>query len=243
MEEITRAVEGARRAALPELSLALWRAHAAGAIGDDDAQRVAELIAARKAVPTTGPTPRRTGSRPRSPASMERRRRWTASGWLPPGIAARFTLAEVAVLSVVAGEVARRGLCRLTIGHVAALAGVCRSTVKNAIREARSLGLITVEEWRLSAWRSAPNTIRIVAPEWRSWLRMRDRRRVSAHPRDAEVAGGVKAFTPTYTHIYKRPMDGGSEDRRPARKRSVEEDRRPSASEAGRRRPALPIRA
>ena len=34
------------------------------------------------------------GSRPVSGASLERRRRWAASGRLPPALAARFTLAE-----------------------------------------------------------------------------------------------------------------------------------------------------
>ena len=190
VEEIVRAVEGARRAVLPELSLALWRAHAAGAIGDDDAQRVAELIAARKVVPLCSKpsTPRRVGSRPRSPEAMERRRRWSGSGWLPPQLAARFTLAEAAVLAVIASEVARRGLCRLTLGHIASLAGVSRSTAKAAIREAVALGALTSEEWRITAWRSAPNTVRVASPEWRAWLRMRDRTRAGAVPRDAEGA-------------------------------------------------------
>ncbi len=117
---------------------------------------------------------------------MERRRRWTGSGWLPPQLAARFTMAETAVLSTIAAEVARRGLCRLTIGHIATLAGVGRSTVKNAVRQAAALGILTSEEWRLTAWRSAPNTVRIVSPEWRAWLRMRDRKRAGDHPRQAE---------------------------------------------------------
>ena len=126
---------------------------------------------------------------------MERRRRWTGSGWLPPQIAARFTMAETAVLSVIASEVARRGLCRLTIGHIAVLAGVSRSTVKTAIRQAVALGILTSEEWRLTAWRSAPNTVRIVSAEWRTWLRMRDRKRAGDHPRQAEQGGGVRSST------------------------------------------------
>ena len=71
---------------------------------------------------------------------MERRRRLVASGSMLPQIAGRFTLAEQAVLAVVAMEVVRAGDCRLTIGHIAALAGVCVSTVRNAMREAESLG-------------------------------------------------------------------------------------------------------
>ena len=78
---------------------------------------------------------------------MERRRRWAASGRLPPGLAARFTLAEQVVLALVAAEVARQGDCRLAIDNLAAVAGASRSTVKNAIREAVRLALEAVMNW------------------------------------------------------------------------------------------------
>ena len=102
-------------------------------------------------------------------------------------------MAETAVLSTIAAEVARRGLCRLTIGHIAVMAGVSRSTVQTAVRQAVALGILTSEEWRLTAWRNAPNTMRIISPEWRAWLRMRDRKRAGAdEPRQAEQGGGFK---------------------------------------------------
>ena len=69
---------------------------------------------------------------------MERRRSRAAAGRLPPALAARFTLAEQAILAVVAVEVAKHGACALTIGHIAALAGVPESTVRNAILEAQA---------------------------------------------------------------------------------------------------------
>jgi hypothetical protein len=47
-------------------------------------------------------------------------------------------LAEQAILAVVAVEVAKHGACALTIGHIAALAGVPESTVRNAILEAQA---------------------------------------------------------------------------------------------------------
>jgi len=50
------------------------------------------------------------------------------------------------VLAVVAVEVRHHGACTLTIGHMAALAGVGRSTVKRALREAVALGFVCVEE-------------------------------------------------------------------------------------------------
>ena len=118
---------------------------------------------------------RLVGSRPRTDASMERRRRWASSGAIPPQLAARFTLAEQAVLAVVAAEVAKHGACTLVLDHIAALAGVSRSTVKNALRQAALVGVIRVEERRLSAWRNAPNRVTITSPEWSAWLRLRRR--------------------------------------------------------------------
>ncbi len=199
-EQIRAALQGTPRQRLAELSAAVWKGFACGALGETEAQQLAEEIAARKVIPPKPAEPRRrVGSRPRSPAEMERRRRWTSSGWLPPQVACRFTMAETAVLSTIAAEVARRGLCRLTIGHIAAMAGVSRSTVKNAVREAVAVGILTSEEWRLTAWRSAPNTVRIVSAEWRTWLKMRDRKRAGAdHPRQAEDhvrRGGVRTST------------------------------------------------
>ena len=119
---------------------------------------------------------------------MERRRRWAASGALPPALAARFTLAETAVLAVLAAEVLRHGACTLTVGHIAALAGVSETTVRNALRAARGLGLLTIEERRLTAWRNAPNVVRLVSREWLAWLRLR-----------APKGGGCKLVNPTPT--------------------------------------------
>src|SRR5215212_11259405 len=147
--QIAAAIEAAPARALDTLSRSIWQGLAAGALSDDDAQSLAELIHARRQAAKevhTKPVQRRVGSRPRSPASMERRRSWAAAGRLPPQLASRFTLAEQAVLAVVAVEVAKHGACTLTIGHIAALAGVGRSSVKNALREAHGLGLVRIEE-------------------------------------------------------------------------------------------------
>jgi hypothetical protein len=172
-DEIRRAVEAAPQGALPEVAALLWRAFGAGQVSEAEAEALSALIEARKAVPAApGPPRRPTGSRPRSDASMARRRRWAASGWLPPQLAARFTLAEAAVLAVVAAEAAKRGDCRLCHGHVAALAGVARSTVRAALRRARELGAITVEERRASAWRNLANVVRIASREWLAWCRL-----------------------------------------------------------------------
>jgi len=191
-DTLRRAIEAAPRVKLAELSTTLWKAWGTGHLADVEAQSLSDLIAARKALPAAGkPTQRRVGSRPRSPASMERRRRWAASGHLPPQLAARFTMGEIAVLSVVAVEVRTKGSCRLHNAHLAALAGVSVTVAKNAIREARELGLLHVQERRLTAWRNDSNIITVRDPAWNAWLRLR-RRGVGSGWRLARSTGRIE---------------------------------------------------
>ena len=146
----------------------------------------------------------RAGSRPRTDASMERRRRWAASGRLPPGLAARFTLAEQAVLALVAAEVARRKDCRLAVGHLAAIVGVAETTVRNAIREAVKLGLVTVEERRITGFRNDTNIVRIISPEWTAWLRLARRSPSTGRTPfriDEPKGGGCKSPQRTPTEV------------------------------------------
>jgi hypothetical protein len=200
-EQIRRAVEASPRVELPKLSSALWKAFAAGGVSEEEADALSELIEQRKKIPP--PTPRfaqrRVGSRPRTPASMARRRSWAAAGHLPPQLAAQFTVAEQAVLSVVSLQVEQGGACVLTLEHLAALAGVCRSTVKNALRQAQRLGLIRVEERRLTAWRNAPNKVTIISLEWQAWLRTRFGR-----CRLRSKKGGGKSVPPTSNQDFRR---------------------------------------
>src|SRR3954453_13155030 len=101
-EQLRRAVEASPRCELAKVAGLLWKAYAAGQVSEDQASELSEMIEAKRAIPVPPPRPRlRVGSRPRSPGHMERRRRWPASGGLPPALAARFTLAETAVLAVV----------------------------------------------------------------------------------------------------------------------------------------------
>src|SRR5918995_1562114 len=173
-DQMRAAITAAPKAELGKISTSLWRAWGAGGLSDDEAKGLSVLLEARKPIPATEKPPqRRVGSRPRSPASMERRRRWASSGHLPPQVASRFTLAEQAVLAVVAVEVRRHGASTLTIGHIAALAGCCPQTVRNALREAVALGFVRVEERKVTAWRNHPNRITITSPEWSAWLRLR----------------------------------------------------------------------
>lgn len=190
-QEVRRAVEAAPRMNLPELAKALWRALAEGLVSESEAEELSGLIEARKTVPVR-PEPSRVGSRPRTDASLERRRRWGAAGLLPPGIAAHFTPGETAALAALALEISRIGDCRWPLARLAAVAGVSVSTAKRALREAKRLGLIEVEERRVSWWRNDPNVVRIVSPAWSAWL---------------TKGGGVQARTGTVS----RGSTGGRE--------------------------------
>lgn len=196
-DELRRAVAAASRDALPSVVAMIWRAYGNDLITEDQAGELSGLVEDRKVRPAAPPA-RRGGSRPRSPASMERRRRWAASGALPVSLACRFTLAEQAVLAVVAAAVVDGGDCRMTVGEVAGRAGVSESSVRNAIREARAQGLVHVQERRVDRYRNDTNVITIVSVEWRQWLVRGGRQ------------GGCKSVWGTDYQFYqeaKRPIE------------------------------------
>jgi hypothetical protein len=118
---------------------------------------------------------------------------------MPPKIACHFTLGEQAALAVIAVEVTKRGACSLVIGAVAALAGVSESTVKRALRQARALGLITIQERRLSRFRNDTNVVRVISREWLSWLELR------------RSGGGVQPRTGTNTREITRRRERPSQ--------------------------------
>src|SRR5688500_2248606 len=114
--------------------------------------------------------PRRLQRALQRPVAIARRRHLAASGPMPPALACKFTVGELAVLRIVGDEVRQHGHCARCVDEIAARAGVCRSMVKNAIRTAARLGLLTVEERRREGRRNLPNVVRIVSKEWTSWL-------------------------------------------------------------------------
>ena len=236
-DEIRRQVEAAPCAALPAVTAALWKAYGEGQITEGEAEALSGLIEERSlffiggklrssGVPQSDAAPdrvgslrRAVGSRPRTDVSMERRRRWAASGRIPPGIAARFTLAEQAVLSLVGAETVRRKDCRLSVPNLAAVAGVAETTVRNAIREARKLGLLTVEERQITGFRNDTNIVRIVSSEWTAWLRLARKGnavvalpgRREGHHGPTSQGGGCKSAKGTPTEVLDlgktRPAD------------------------------------
>ncbi|WP_306440329.1 helix-turn-helix domain-containing protein [Methylobacterium sp. WL64] len=217
-DEIRRQAEAALCAALPAVTAALWRAYSDGKVTEAEAEALSGLIEARRTksgivshsqttniVQDRQSSPRRpgVGSRPRTDASMERRRRWAASGRLPPGLATRFTLAEQAVLALVAAEVVRRKDCRLSVPNLAAFTGVAETTVRNAIREARKLGLLTVEERQITGFRNDTNIVRIVSPEWTAWLRLARTRDPLTTLRSTASAAPTRGANPRTARLLK----------------------------------------
>lgn len=201
------AIDGARTLAqMDELSRQVWQAHAGGAVGDDEAQGLAERLHARRTsiragiVPVGIPAgraslfpPRRRPTSPNRVASRDRRRLLACSGPMPPALAARFTTGQLAVLHIVAAEVTAKGVCGLCVDAIAARAGVCRRLAQGAIRLAEGDGLLTIEERRHEGRRNSPNLIRLISREWQAWTKRR-------RPMRSERSG-CKTLHPTDTQV------------------------------------------
>src|SRR3954449_4988660 len=205
--QMAAAIDSARTLTrLDHLSRSIWQGLAAGAVGDDDAQTLAEQLHARRGVlrseikpvgiPLGRPSlfpPRRLQKAPKRPVAIARRRHLAASGPMPPALACKFTVSELAVLRIIGDEVRQHGQCARCVDEIAARAGVCRRMVQNAIREAARLGLLTIEERRREGRRNLPNVVRIVSREWTMWLARGGR---SSRP-SAEPLIGCKKMRPT----------------------------------------------
>jgi hypothetical protein len=191
---------------LDHLSRSIWQAMVANAVSDEQAQNLAELIHARRTVvrgevrPVGIPPgrssifpPRRLQRPALRPVAIARRRHLAASGPMPPALACRFTVGELATLRIVGDEVRQHGHCDRTLGEIAARAGVSRSTAKNAIRAAAAMGLLTVQERRREGRVNLPNILRVVSREWLQWLS----KRADRTNRSEGEGGGVKNVTPT----------------------------------------------
>src|SRR4051812_40992759 len=219
-DQMTAAIDGARTLTrLDHLSRSIWQSLAAGAVADDDAQGLAERLHARRSLlrgeikpvglPVGRPSlfpPRRLQRAPQRPVAIARRRHLAASGPMPPALACKFTVSELAVLRIIGDEVRQHGYCDRCVDELAARAGVCCRMVQNALREAARLGLLTIEERRREGRRNLPNVIRIISKEWMSWL---SRGRRSSHP-PAERPIGCKTMHPT-GNSYKNQRPRTSE--------------------------------
>ncbi len=172
---------------LHEMAQALWRAYGASQISDGEGNYLQSLIERRRPSHQTGlqakPLSRFSGrlftrftprQRQRSPdrrASRDRRRMLGGSSALPDNLRHHYTEGQRSVLCIVAGEVKRCGVCDFPIDKIAALAGVCRTTVQTTLHEARRLGHINIAERPRPSRKNLPNLVEIISPEWRAWIR------------------------------------------------------------------------
>jgi hypothetical protein len=132
-------------------------------------RKIRSAASSRKATSFKAYTPKRQQS-PVKAASIARRRRLAACWPLPPTNAAAFTLSEQAALRVIADEMKRHGICTSCNAKIAAIAGTCVTVVKNALRKAKALRLLTVEERRRAGQRSLTNLVRFLCMAWKSWI-------------------------------------------------------------------------
>jgi hypothetical protein len=112
--------------------------------------------------------------RPRSPnrkASRDRRRTLGSSAVMPPNLRSYYTEGQRAVLAIIAGEIKHHGICELPLDKIAALAGVCRTTVQTTLHEARRLFHIIVTERPQPGGKSLTNVVEIISREWMTWIR------------------------------------------------------------------------
>ncbi len=211
--DLLTAISGTKSlSALDGFCRAVWSDWGAGRLTDEQAQSLAETIEARRREvrvrdtvagrvpqvatqaqaagrPSHFPPKRRAPRSPNRRASIERRRTLAASGPMPPQLAAQFTTGELAALRIVADAVRDRGACLLTLGEIAARAGVCVTTARGALRQAAREGLLTIEERRRDKQPNLANVVRVVSREWTSWIE-RGRRQKASVP--ASEGGGCK---------------------------------------------------
>lgn len=169
---IADAIDRAGSSAIGEIKQAIWQAYRAGGLTDEEAQALAERAEARQTIlqrlilnKPTAPKERRV----KRPDRIQHRRKLAASAPLPPQLAAHFTIGELSVLRIVGDECRDRGTCDRCLAELAARAGVGKSTVRNALRTAARLGLLTMQERRRRGQRSLTNVVTIVSREWRLW--------------------------------------------------------------------------
>jgi hypothetical protein len=132
---------------LDEMSRLLWKGYGEGKISEGEATYLSSIIDRRRPLRRTALwhskplgtsasrlcgrfTPRQRQRSPDRKASRDRRRMLGGSSALPDNLRQHYTESQRSVLCIVAGEVKRYGVCDFPIEKIAALAGVCRTTVQ-----------------------------------------------------------------------------------------------------------------
>lgn len=181
VDQLIVAIAQAPQARLDGLAAIIWKMNGAGAIDDQCAESLGQLVQARRM--TFGA--RRRIERParglhedvklkplidRRAKARKNRRTWSASGALHPSLRHLFTPGEAAVAAVVRKEVKKHGSCTLSNRRIAETAGLLSVTiVKRFLRIARRHGLIEVTFRPRVGQKNETNVIRIRSKEWLDW--------------------------------------------------------------------------
>lgn len=206
---------------LDEISRALTIDWGADRFSDDEAQQIGEAINSRRASLKMQRVERAERGRalglrrslfprkrrqiaPDRAEKLSRRRCVVLLGWLPAKLGALFTYGEVAALSVIAESAGEGGVCKASIGEIAARSGTSRSTVQNALRAAQLAGLLVKSERRVPGQKSLTNVVTIISREWSSWIARRGNSR--REPKKSAI--GSKTLNPMNQFAYR---EGASE--------------------------------
>jgi hypothetical protein len=175
------AIECAQFHELNDLAHKLWKAHSAGHLDDDQAQGLAERIEAKKPKrqhahdfsfrPIHAELKPKKQRSPDKQASIERRRKLARQSPVPPQHVHEFTQGQHAAITVVVGEIRRVGFCDWCIAKIGAVAGICETLVREAMRKARDLGLLSSEQRPRKGQKSLTNIVRIMNRAWAGWLK------------------------------------------------------------------------
>lgn len=114
--------------------------------------------------------PRHLPCSPDRLASILRRRHCASSGAMPPHLAKEFRESARALLAVLVQEVRKHGHCARPISELAARAGICHTTAKQALRIAERMGLIEIKRRPRPGQKNLPNIVTIRSPEWQLWI-------------------------------------------------------------------------
>lgn len=193
---------------LDAVARSIWIEHGNGYLTDSQAEELngevvkfrtspAPFVTALGSVALTVVGTAKRARRVKPADARERMRSAAFGGWLPRTLAAMFTIGELAVLSVIAREVAERGFCDLHVGSIAYRAGVSERTVRNARHVAVERGLLSCYQ-RGNSKNGLANLIRITSKEWLAWLAKR------------LPAKGGKINPPCHTAVKERGRTGVS---------------------------------
>lgn len=178
---LAQRIDSAQWGELPTLTTQIWVAYGKELLTDDEAQALSDRIEARKGRKTVTPTaapvrrasifPPRKVQKPRDPSAVVLRRRLNSRHTMSPTMSQGYTNGELAVLKIVADEVAKRGFCDRSIDEIAARAGACRRLVQTTMKLAERNGLLKVQRRPRIKNTNLTNVITIISDEWLLWIK------------------------------------------------------------------------